>query len=130
MLIDFAFAFTDHRDERFDTLMPSPTPRGIRRLNESRRASQRARKHIELAAQARNQARSLVVEPAPMDPNDAPSVRDTLAAWDAAQATAQAHFAAAEEAYRLSRLLPNRTDDESVSLVWRAVLNGLMPVEA
>lgn len=117
-MLDFSDTY---RDDRFDTLMPtSPTPRAIRRMNECRRASLRARKHVVLAAQARNAARDQSEREA-----DAPSVGGLLTAWDAHVAGARAHFAAQDEAYRLSRLLPDHTDHESPSPVWRAMLNDL-----
>lgn len=123
-MYDLAFALNNHRDDRFDVLMPNPSVRGIRNRNEIRRAALRVRRHVELVAQARG----LAAGPAPTV--DAPNMRDTLAAWDAAQADARAHFAAQDEAYRLSRLLPDRDGIESPSPVWQAVLNGLAPVEA
>jgi hypothetical protein len=120
-MYDLALALTDHRDDRFDTLMPtSPTPRAIRRMNESRRASQRARKHIVLAALARNRARDQSESEA-----DAPNVSGLLAAWDAHVADARAHFAAQDEAYRLARVVPEHDGIESSSPVWLAMLNNL-----
>ncbi|HDR8950423.1 TPA: hypothetical protein QDB40_002678 [Burkholderia vietnamiensis] len=116
-----ALALNNHRDDRFDTLMPtSPRPRAIRRMNESRRASQRARKHIVLAALARNRARDQS-EPE----TDAPNVSGLLVAWDAHVADARSHFAAQDEAYRLARLVPEHDGIESSSPVWLAMLNNL-----
>jgi len=117
-MLDFS---STYRDDRFDTLMPtSPTPRVIRRINESRRASLRARKHVVLAAQARNLIRDQSEPEA-----DAPSVGGLLTAWDAHVADARAHFAAQDEAYRFARLLPDHDSIESPSPVWRAMLNDL-----
>lgn len=120
-----AIDLNDDRDERFDALFPTPTVRGIRSRDETRRAALRVRKHAALLAQARNQARSIAAEPAATV--ECSSVRDALAAWDAAQADARTHFAAQEEAYRLSRLLPNEPDDVNPSRVITAMLNHLNP---
>lgn len=123
-----AIPLTDDRDERSDALLANPTVRGIRCRDEIRRAALRVRKHVALLAQARSQARTLAAEPAPTA--DCSCVRDALAAWDAAQANARAHFAAQEEAYRLSRLLPNEPDDANPSRVFAAMLNHLNPTTA
>ncbi|MBF3831162.1 hypothetical protein [Burkholderia pseudomallei] len=123
-----AIDLIDDRNERFDALLANPTVRGIRCRDETRRAALRVRKHAALLAQARNQARHLAAEPAPTA--DCSSVRDALAAWDAAQADARARLAAAEEAYRLSRLLPNEPDDANPSRVFAAMLNHLNPTTA
>lgn len=120
-----AIDLIDERADHFDALLPNPTVRGIRRRDETRRAALRVRKHVALFAQARSQARHLAAEPAPTA--DCSSVRDALAAWDAAQAEARARLAAAEEAYRLSRLLPNEPDDVNPSRVITAMLNHLNP---
>lgn len=125
-MYDFATAFPDERDDRFDALMPMPSVLGIRNGHEIRRAALRVRKHIALTEQARSQVRK-AAEPARAA--NGSRVRDTLAAWDAAQAEARAHLAAAEEAYRLSFLLPTEHDAEP-SPAWQAVLNGLAPAEA
>ncbi|HFT8009350.1 TPA: hypothetical protein ACU9T0_005611 [Burkholderia cenocepacia] len=123
-MYDLALALNGHRDDRFDMLMPTnPTPRVIRRINESRRASLRARKHTVLAALARDLIRNQS-EPAAIEA-DAPSVRSALAAWDAHVADARAHFAAQDEAYRLARLVPEHDGIEGPSPVWRAMLNDL-----
>lgn len=123
-----AIDLNDDRNDRFDALLSNPTVRSIRCRNETRRAALRVRKHAALLAQARWQARSIAAEPAPTA--DSSSVRDTLAAWDAAQADARARLAAAEEAYRLSRLLPNDPDDASPSRVFAAMINHLNPTTA
>ncbi|MGU7813652.1 hypothetical protein [Burkholderia sp. AW49-1] len=123
-----AIDLIDDRNDRFDAMLSNPTVRGIRCRDETRRAALRVRKHAALLAQARNQARHLAAEPAPTA--DSSSVRDTLAAWDAAQADARAHFAAAEEAYRLSRLLPTEPDEVKLSPVFAAMLNHLNPTTA
>ncbi|MCI1041796.1 hypothetical protein [Caballeronia zhejiangensis] len=121
-MLDFS---STYRDDRFDTLMPtSPTPRVIRRISESRRASLRARKHVVLAALARDLVRNQS-EPVVATEADALSVRSALAAWDAHVAGARAHFAAQDEAYRLARLLPGHDEHASPSPVWRAMLNDL-----
>ena len=120
-----AIDLTDDRNDRFDALLSNPTVRSIRCRNETRRAALRVRKHAALLAQARSQARSIAAEPAATV--ECSSVRDTLAAWDAAQADARARLAAAEEAYRLSRLLPTDPDDVKLSRVFAAMLNHLNP---
>ncbi|WP_186264218.1 hypothetical protein [Burkholderia gladioli] len=130
-MLDFSDTF---RDDRFDTLMPtSLTPRAIRRMNESRRASLRARKNTVLAELARNLVRSQS-EPATDADADAPSVHSALAAWDAHVADARAHFAAQDEAYRLARLVPEYHDQAGTLPVWRAMLDDLnnlnTPIEA
>ncbi|MDR8731334.1 hypothetical protein [Burkholderia pseudomultivorans] len=128
-MLDFSDTF---RDDRFDTLMPtSPTPRAIRRMNESRRASLRARKNTVLAELARNLVRN---QSEPATEADAPSVHSALAAWDAHVADARAHFAAQDEAYRLARLVPEHHDQAGTSPVWQAMLDDLnnlnTPIEA
>ncbi|VVD61548.1 hypothetical protein PCE31106_00123 [Pandoraea cepalis] len=125
-MLDFS---STYRDDRLDTLLPNVTAPGIRRWEESRRASMRARHHHTLAERVRREspvlaalARGQAVEPVK---TDAPSVRDALASWDAHVAGARAHFAAQDEAYRLARLLPDHDEHASPSPVWRAMLNDL-----
>lgn len=120
-----AIDLIDDRNDRFDAMLSNPTVRGIRCRVEIRRAALRVRKHAALLAQARSRSRNLAAEPAATA--DGSSVRDALAAWDAAQAEARARLAAAEEAYRLSRLLPNEPDDVNPSRVFAAMLNHLNP---